>query len=191
MKLICALIVSVFASMAFATATITLTNTKAGEKATYYINSGASALLPVGAHTVLANLTGSTALPTAASYAAIQSALGISALQNGTFTLSTETVSAAGALSTTLAESKVTNASGSTFAVTLAAPSSQDGQTKIIVATTSMVHTVTLALTNVQMSGAYTPSGTTTLTFTSVGDTAVFVAVGSKWVYLGGSAVAS
>jgi len=107
------------------------------------------------------------------------------------FFLKTETVSAAGALSTSASESLITNASGSTFAVTLAAPSNQDGQIKIIKATTSMAHTITLALTNVSMSGGYTPSGTTTLTFTNVGDSAVFIAVGSKWVYLGGSAVAS
>lgn len=111
--------------------------------------------------------------------------------QFSSFIFSTQTVSAAGALSTVIPESLITNASGSTFAVTLAAPSNQDGQIKVIKAVTSMAHTITLAMTNISMSGGYTPTGTTTLTFTNVGDSAVFMAVGSKWVYLGGSAVAS
>jgi hypothetical protein len=115
----------------------------------------------------------------------------ISQLQNGQFTLQTESISSAGALSTTVAESLVTNASGGSYAVTLAAPSSQDGQIKIIQAVTTMSHTVTLALTNVKLSGAYTPTGTTTLTFTNVGDSAIFIAVGGKWIYIGGQAVAS
>ncbi len=114
----------------------------------------------------------------------------VTVLKNGTFSPAPETVSAAGAVSTTLMESIVSNGSGSTFAVTLAAPSSQDGQIKIIKMGTA-THTVTLAMTNIAMSGAYTPAGTTTLTFTSAGDSVVLIAVGSKWVYLGGSAVAS
>lgn len=114
----------------------------------------------------------------------------LSALQNGTFTPQTETVSAAGAISITKMETTVSNAGGSTFAATLAAPSSQDGQIKIIVMGTA-THTVTVACTNVKFSGAYTPTGTTTLTFTNAGDSAVFIAVGTKWVYLGGTAVAS
>lgn len=112
-------------------------------------------------------------------------------LFNGTFTPQTEAITSAGAVSITKMESTVANASGSTYAVTLAAPSSQDGQLKVIKAVATMSHTVTLALTNVSMSGGYTPTGTTTLTFTNAGDSAVFMAVGSKWVYLGGSAVAS
>lgn len=111
-------------------------------------------------------------------------------LKNGTFTPSPETVSSAGAISTTLMESIVANATGSSYAATLAAPSSQDGQIKIIKMTTA-TSTVTLAMTNVATSGAYTPAGTTTLTFSATGHSAVFIAVGSKWVYLGGSAVAS
>lgn len=111
-------------------------------------------------------------------------------LKNGTFTPTSETVSAAGALSTVAMESVVSNGTGGSFAVTLAAPSSQDGQMKIIKMATA-THTVTMALTNVSMSGSYTPTGTTTLTFTSVGDSAVFMAVGAKWVYMGGSAIAS
>jgi hypothetical protein len=87
-------------------------------------------------------------------------------------------------------ETTVANAGGSTYAATLAAPSSQDGQLKIIKMSTA-THTVTLACTNIVFSGAYTPTGTTTLTFTSTGDSVVLMAVGSKWVYLGGSAVAS
>jgi hypothetical protein len=113
------------------------------------------------------------------------------ALKNGTFTPTVETVIAAGALSTTIMESTVSNITSGTYAVTLAAPSSQDGQVKIIKAIATMTHTVTLAMTNIATSGAYTAAGTTTLTFTNAGDSAVFIAVGGKWVYLGGSAVAS
>lgn len=113
-----------------------------------------------------------------------------SALQNATPTFQTETIAAAGALSTTKAESLVNNGTGSTYAVTLAAPSSQDGQIKVIKLGTA-THTATLACTNISFSGAYTPTGTTTLTFTSTGDCAVLMAVGAKWQYLGGSAVAS
>ena len=109
---------------------------------------------------------------------------------NGTFTPTTETVSAAGAISTTKMLSILSNAGGSTFAATLAAPSSQDGQLKILKMGTA-THTVTVAMTNIATSGVYTPAGTTTLTFTNAGDSAVFMAVGGKWVYLGGSAVAS
>lgn len=111
-------------------------------------------------------------------------------LKNGTFTPTTETVSAAGAISTTAMETTVSNGTGGSYAATLAAPSSQDGQIKVIKMGTA-THTVTLACTNIAFSGAYTPTGTTTLTFTSTGDSAIFMAVGSKWVYLGGSAVAS
>ncbi len=114
----------------------------------------------------------------------------LGALPNGTFTPTSETVSVAGAISTTKMLTIVANAAGAGYAATLAAPSSQDGQLKIIKMTTA-TSPVTLALTNVSMSGGYTPAGTTTLTFTSTGDSAVFMAVGSKWVYLGGSAAAT
>lgn len=114
----------------------------------------------------------------------------IQKLAAGSLTPSTETVSAAGAVSTTKTETTVNNATGSSFAVTLAAPSSQDGQFKIIKLGTA-THGATLAMTNIVTSGVYTPTGTTTLTFTSTGDSAVFIAVGTTWVYLGGSAVAS
>lgn len=111
-------------------------------------------------------------------------------LKNGKLTPSSETVAAAGALSTTVMESVVNNATGSDYAITLAAPSSQDGQIKIIKFGTA-THAATLACTNIAFSGAYTPTGTTTLTFSIAGQSAVFMAVGTKWVYLGGSAVAS
>jgi hypothetical protein len=111
------------------------------------------------------------------------------AANNGTFSPTSETISAAGALSTTKMESLVNNA-GSTYAVTLAAPSSQDGQLKVIKMGTA-TGTVTLAMTNVVAPGFTTPTGTTTLTFTNTGDSAVMMAVGAKWVLLGGSAVAS
>ncbi len=102
-----------------------------------------------------------------------------------------ETVSAAGAISTTKALTSLSNSTGSGIAVTLAAPSGQDGQIKVIKMTVRTSNDMTLAMTNIAMSGAYTPTGTTTLTFGAVGQTAVLMAVGSKWVYLGGSAVAS
>lgn len=112
-------------------------------------------------------------------------------LKNGTFTPAPETVSAAGAISTSLMESNLANATGGDLAMTLAAPSSQDGQLKILKMTVRTTNNVTVAMTNIAMSGGYTPTGTTTLTFSAVGQSAVFMAVGSKWVYLGGSAVAS
>lgn len=114
----------------------------------------------------------------------------LGALPNGTFTPTSETVSAAGAISITKMETILANATGSDFAATLAAPSSQDGQIKILKLTTA-THAVTVAMTNIAMSGGYTPTGTTTLTFSVTGQSAVFIAVGAKWVYLGGSAVAS
>lgn len=110
---------------------------------------------------------------------------------SGQLLLQTEAIGVAHALSLTIAESIVSNPSGATYAVTLAAPSAQDGQIKVIKAGATMTHTVTMALTNVTMGGSWTPTGTTTLTFTSAGQSAVFIAVGTKWVYLGGSAVAS
>jgi hypothetical protein len=109
---------------------------------------------------------------------------------SGAFVLQTQVISAAGALSVTIAESQVKNTTSGTYAVTLAAPTA-DGQLKIVAAIATMTHTVTLACTNIKFSGAYTPTGTTTLTFTNAGDSAVFISVGLKWVYLGGSAVAS
>lgn len=101
-----------------------------------------------------------------------------------------ETIAAAGALSTTVQESLVNNGTGGSYAVTLAAPSNQDGFIKVIKLGTA-THTATLALTNVSMGGSWTPSGTTTMTFTATGDCAIFMAVGVKWQYLGGSAIAS
>lgn len=105
-------------------------------------------------------------------------------------TLTVETIAAAGALSAGVNESIVNNATSGSYAVTLAAPSGQDGQLKIIKMGTA-THTVTLACTNISFSGAYTPTGTATLTFTSTGDCAILRAVGSKWIYQSGSAVAS
>lgn len=114
----------------------------------------------------------------------------LGALPNGTFTPTSETVSAAGAISVSTMLSVLANGSGSTYAATLAAPSSQDGQLKILKMTTA-THTVTVAMTNIATSGIYTPAGTTTLTFSATGHSAIFMAVGTKWVYLGGSAAAT
>jgi hypothetical protein len=102
-----------------------------------------------------------------------------------------ETVSTATAISTTKLLTNLSNSTGGDLAATLAAPSSQDGQIKILKMTVRTSNNFTLAMTNIAMSGAYTPTGTTTLTFGAVGQTAILIAVGSKWVYLGGSAVAS
>lgn len=112
------------------------------------------------------------------------------ALQRGKITFNSETISAAGALSTSIGESLVNNASGADFAVTLAAPSSQDGQIKAIKLGTA-THKATLALTNVAMPGGVTPTGSTTATFESTGDCLLLMAIGAKWQYLGGSAVIS
>lgn len=101
-----------------------------------------------------------------------------------------QVLAAAGAIDITVVETLFNNGTSGTFAATLAAPSGIDGQVKILKLGTA-THTVTIALTNVVMSGGYTPTGTTTLTFTSTGQSAVLIAVGSKWVYLGGSAVVS
>lgn len=161
------------------------TNTKASPTWTASTGSGISAVLTgfvSGAGTIAATDTILQAFNKAAGNEAN--------LFNGTLTPQTETVSSAGAISTTKMETTVSNAGGSTFAATLAAPSSQDGQFKVIKMGTA-THTVTVACTNIAFSGAYTPAGTTTLTFTNAGDSAIFMAVGSKWVYLGGSAVAS
>jgi hypothetical protein len=103
-----------------------------------------------------------------------------------------ETVIAAGALSATAPKSILQNGTGATFAVTLAAPLvTQDGQVKMIKCETTMLHTITLAMTNIKQSGSTTPTGTTTLTFTNVGDCVLLVACGLKWNVIGGSAVAS
>lgn len=191
-----------------------------GETSVNYIQYPGTTFIggKAAANSVLSNLTSSTAYPLANSYAAVSAKLTPAMLLTGYaasagVVASTDTVlqalqklgggqaqgivpgtpqalSGAGAVSTSVIETTVTNA-GSTYAVTLAAPSGIDGQIKIIKAITTMSGTVTMALTNVAFSGAYTPAGTTTLTFTNVGDSAVFIAVGSKWVYLGGSAVAS
>lgn len=160
-----------------------------------YYNSGTitvpawTAFAAANASGLLTGLSVSAGL-LAASDTVLQGFNKLGALQNGTFVPTVQALSATGAVSTTAMETTVTNA-GSTYAITLAAPSSQDGQIKIIKSITAMAGTVTLAMTNIAMSGGYTPTGTTTLTFSTVGQSAVFIAVGSKWVYLGGSAVAS
>lgn len=112
-------------------------------------------------------------------------------VQLGTVAPVSETLTAAGAISTTKMLTNLSNSTGGDLAATLAAPSSQDGQIKILKMTVRTSNNFTLALTNVSMSGGYTPTGTTTMTFSAVGHSAVFMAVGSKWVYLGGSAVVS
>jgi hypothetical protein len=146
----------------------------------------------VGASTLTATLSGLSisAGAISSSDTILQAFNKLGALPNGTFTPTSETVSAAGAISTTKMESVLANGTGSDYAATLAAPSSQDGQIKILKMSTA-THAITLACTNIAFSGAYTPTGTTTLTFSISGQTAVFMAIGSKWVYLGGSAVAS
>jgi hypothetical protein len=177
--------------------------------------------VPIAANTVLSNITGSSAYPVANTYAAVSAKLtpamlltgyvagagtvaasdtvlqaiqklggNTTQLLNGTPSLTTETITSAGAISTTVSESILSNAGGGNYAATLAAPSSQDGQLKVLKMGTA-THAVTLAMTNISITGGFTGAGTTTLTFTNSGDSAILMAVGSKWVYLGGSAVAS
>lgn len=164
-----------------------------------YINTGtlstptwSSAGTTTNAATIASTLTAfSAGAGTVSSADSILTAIQkLAAINNGTFVPTSETVSAAGAISTTAMESVLANASGSDYAATLAAPSSQDGQIKVLKMSTA-THHVTIAMTNIAMSGGYTPTGTTTLTFSISGQSAVFMAVGTKWVYLGGSAVAS
>lgn len=221
MKMIFTVILALFGTMAYAVnPTLNLTN-QFGEQSQNYVTGGNFQCTAIAANTILSNITGSSAVPVGNSYAAVSAkltpAMLLTGFVSGAGTVASsdtvlqavnkldgnhaslqakglipavQAISGAGALSTTVMESTVTNA-GSTYAVTLAAPSAQDGQIKIIKAITAMTGTVTLALTNVSMGGSWTPTGTATLTFTSVGDSAVFIAVGGKWVYLGGSAVAS
>jgi hypothetical protein len=152
-------------------------------------NPAWTAFAAANASGLLTGLSVSAAL-LASSDTVLQGFNKLGALQNGTFVPTVQTVAAAGAVNTTSMVTLVNNATGSDYAITLAAPSSQDGQIKIIKLGTA-THAATLAMTNIAMSGAYTPTGTTTLTFSITGQSAVFMAVGSKWVYLGGSAVAS
>lgn len=222
MKALALLIFTLFATSAFAVnPTLNLTN-NFGEQSVNQVTGGNFVGVPIATHTVLANLTSGTAVPTAATYAALSAVLlptqlltgyvsgagtvaaadtvlaGIQKLNGNAVALqaqgiipgTAQALAATGAVSVSVMETTVTNA-GSTYAVTLAAPSGIDGQIKIIKAITAMAGTVTLAMTNVAIGGGYTARGTTTLTFTSIGDSAVFIAVGAKWVYLGGSAVAS
>jgi len=115
----------------------------------------------------------------------------LGALQNGTFVPTVQTLSAAGAINLTSMVTLVNNATGGTFAMTLAAPSSQDGQLKVIKLGTATTNGMTLAMTNIKGPGFCTLSGTTTLTFTSSGQCAILMAVGAKWMLVGGDAVAS
>ncbi len=217
MLIMCAALV--LSAPAFATLpTLYLTN-QFGEQSQNKITGGNFvSCAAVAANTIPSNLTSGAALPIANTYAAVSAKLipsmlltgyvagvgvvadtdtVIQALQKlggvqaqGIYPGTAQALTGAGAASTTVMETTVTNAS-TTYAITLAAPSSQDGQIKIIKAITTMSGTVTLAMTNIAIGGGYTARGTTTLTFTNVGDSAVFIAVGAKWVYLGGSAVAS
>jgi len=101
-----------------------------------------------------------------------------------------ETLAAAGAISTTLGETTINNATGGAFVMTLAAPSGQDGFLKIIKLGTA-TNGATLAMTNIKGPGFCTLLGTTTLTFTASGDCVILRAVGTKWMLCGGNAVAS
>lgn len=208
MKFLFTFLCALFTTTAFAlptfTPTLFLVNQQ-GDKTAYGLVYPGTTFIAgkVATHTIPCNLTGSTAYPTACTYAQVQTALGIgtsdgtniAALQNGTFTPQTEAVIAAGAISTTKMESTVSNVTSGTYAVTLAAPSGQDGQIKIIKAVTTMTHTVTLAMTNISVPGFLVAttgySGSTTLTFTNAGDCVVLIAVGGKWQLVSGSAVAT
>lgn len=110
-------------------------------------------------------------------------------LKNGTPSLTGQTeLTVSGALDTTSGESTFSNTDVGPYAVTLAAPSSQDGQLKVLKAVATMTSPVTLAMTNIV---SYPGGANTTLTFTNAGDCAILMAVGAKWIMVGGSAVAS
>lgn len=205
------------------TPTLLLVNQQ-GEKTPYGLVYPGTTFIggKIAANSVMSNITGSIAYPVANTYAAVSAKLtpamlltGFSAAAGAVSATDTvligfnkvvgnqalgltpgtpQALSGAGAVSVAVMETTVTNA-GSTYAVTLAAPSGIDGQVKIIKAITAMTGTVTLAMTNISTPGFLVPttgvSGTTTLTFTNVGDCAIFIAVGGKWQLIGGSAVAS
>lgn len=113
----------------------------------------------------------------------------ISLLKNGTPTFTAQTpLTVAGALDTTSGLSTFSNTAGAPYAVTLAAPSSQDGQQKVLKAVATMTSAVTLAMTDIV---TYPGGASTTLTFTNAGDCAILMACGVKWIMVGGSAVAT
>lgn len=93
----------------------------------------------------------------------------------------TETLSSATAVSISKLNTNLSNGTGGTFAVTLAAPSGS-GQIKIIQLTVATTHGFTMAATNI---GA----GTGTATFATVGDCLVLISAGGKWQKIGGTAV--
>ena len=99
----------------------------------------------------------------------------------GSLVVSGQAVTGAGALTLGKTYHSLSNSSGSTYAVTLAAPTSAENG---VVKTIEMIagdgtNTVTLALTNV-VGG----SASTTATFDAAGETLVLVARSAKWVVL-------
>lgn len=160
-----------------------------------YLNTGTisapvwTVISAANASGLLTGLSVSAAL-LASSDTVLQGFNKLGALQNGTFVPTLQTLSAAGAINTTSMETLVNNATGGSFAMTLAAPSSQDGQLKVIKLGTA-TSGLTLAMTNIKGPGFCTLSGTTTLTFTVAGQCAILMAIGAKWMLVGGDAVAS
>lgn len=131
----------------------------------------------------------STAIDTATTANAAD-AVALALLKNGTPTLTGQTaLTVTGAIDLTSGLSTFSNTAGAPYAITLAAPSNQDGQLKVLKAVAVMTSAVTLAMTNITTSPGV--AANTTLTFTNAGNSVVLMAVGAKWINLGGSAVAS
>ena len=97
----------------------------------------------------------------------------------GSIIVDPQAVTAAGALTLGKTYHSLSNSSGSTYAVTLAAPTAaEDGIVKAIkMIAGDGTNTVTLALTNF-VGG----SASTTATFDSAGETLIAMAAGGKWV---------
>jgi hypothetical protein len=100
---------------------------------------------------------------------------------HGTFAVSGQAVTGAGALTLGKTYHSLSNSSGSTYAVTLAAPTAaEDGIVKAIkMIAGDGTNTVTLALTNVAGGSA-----ATTATFDAAGETLIVQAAGGKWIVL-------
>jgi hypothetical protein len=88
-----------------------------------------------------------------------------------------QALSAAGAIDLTANVVQLTGPASSTYAVTLAAPSTPGQSLVIYMVSTTGTNAVTLALTNVGGGSA-----ATTATFTVAGHTLVLISNGSKWV---------
>lgn len=103
------------------------------------------------------------------------------AVYGKTYQNTVQALTAAGAITPDASNTTLANSSGSTYAVTLAAPgASTASQVKVIRMTSgSGVNTVTLALTNV-VGG----SAATTATFDAAGETLILISTGAAWMVI-------